>query len=206
MKLYKRNSYSNIYEIGGGKYQAKLGGDACNVPTDASGKLKPLENEPTIITTDPRIGIIIPRAGLGQVGYHDKASNTYGAILKLFTGESLIRRIKGFPAGDPVINKDKRYIQWNAGQSWVREYVTEKHAKQVIKQAAGQPFTEIYKLNGLTPRKVGDQIDFLRDGVKVFHIERPYYVNKDGEWLGYVPITWEKVGEDYELSYPTPDP
>ena len=188
MKLYKRNSYSNIYEIGGGKFQGVLGG-VPNVAADVHGNLEPLENEPTIITTDPRIGIIIPRAGLGQVGYHDKASNTYGAILKLFTGESLIRRIKGFPAGDPIINKDKRYIQWNAGQSWVREYVTEKHAKQVIKQAAGQAFTEIYTLNGLVPRKVGDQIDFLRDGVKVFSIQRPYYINTDQEFLGYVPIT-----------------
>lgn len=197
----KRTPYSNTYYLREGKRRTVLGG-VPNVLNDR-GLYVPLDNELKVITTHPLAGYVV-KQGPFWIGFHDKVHNKYASAVTLRTGESMIVTAINDVACTPTII-DKRTIQWKyPNGSWIREYATEKEIKEVIHQKAGQTIKFKYRLTGLTVKKVGNQIDFYRGDKKAFSILRPYYCTQDGEFISYVPVSWQKVGNDWEVTYPAP--
>lgn len=201
MNLIKRFPYANIY--GDDRKQRAVLGGIPNVPIDTKGTLEPLDNEVEIITTNPFAKYVIKR-GPFSIGFHDKINNKYGVAIRLRTGETLIKRAIGDSACTPTVI-DNRTLQWKyANGSWIREYATEKKVKEIIFQKAGQVIKFKYTVNGFTIKKIGQQIEFYKGNRLAFVLQRPYYCTKDGEFISYVPISWQKIGDDWEITYPAP--
>jgi len=197
----KRTAYSNTYYLRGGKRRTVLGG-VPNVPYDDHGNLAPLDNE-VVITTNPIAKYVIKR-GPFLIGFHDRQNNKYGVAIKLRTGETLIKRAIGDPVCTPTVI-DKRTLQWQyANGSWIREYATEKKIKEVIFQKKGQVIKFRYTINGFTVKKVNKQIEFYKGNRLAFTIHCPYYCTKEGEFISYVSVSWQKVGNDWVVTYPAP--
>jgi len=201
MKLLKRFSYANVY--GDERKQKAVLGGVPNVPINTKGSFAPLDNELEVITTHPLAGYAV-KQGPFWIGFHDKVNNKYASAVKLRTGESMIVTAIGDVACTPTII-DKRTIQWlYPNGSWIREYATEKEIKEYIFQKAGQQIKFKYTLTGLTVTKDNDHVDIYRGTQKAFSIQRPYYCTVDGEFISYVPVSWQKVGDNWEVTYPAP--
>jgi len=194
-----------MYHLQGRQFRSVLGGIP-NVPIDAKGTLEPLDNKVEIITTHPFAKYVLKR-GPFSIGFHDKINNKYGSAIKLRTGETLIKRAVGDPVCSPTVI-DGRILQWKYGNgSWIREYVTEKHIKEILFQKAGQVVKFRYTLNGLTAKKTGNKFEIYRGDKKAFSIQRSYYfklTNGIQTFVSYVPAIWEKVGNDWVVTYPAP--
>ena len=200
--LIKRFPYSNLYTAENGRFRGVFGG-VPNVPVNKHGKLEPLDNR-IVVSSDAAVRYKIVR-GPVSIGFHRNSTNKYLVGLKARTGEKLVKTLMNDVASTPTIS-DERYIQWDyPGGSWIREYVTEKEVKEVMKQKAGQAVKFRYDLSGLTPKIKNKSVVLYRDNGKVAGtIQRPHYINAAGEFQGYFDITWQKVSDHYELSYPIP--
>lgn len=205
LNLAKRYRSANIYDVGGGKFRAALGGANCNVPCDIHGNLAPLDNRLEIVTSHPVVAYLI-KQGPFEIGFHNKSTNKYMSALRLYTGETLIKTAVGDVECTPLI-EDNRTIKWlYPNGSWIKEYATEKRIKETMFQKSGQVVKFRYKLNGLTVQKNGAYFDLYRGSKKAFSIQRPYYLtSENGNFDQYINISWEKDGDDWIVTYPAPN-
>ena len=189
-------------DLGGGRHQLRMGG-APNFP-DSSGELKPFNGELKVITSHPVVKYVIKHGPL-FVGFHNKPTGKYLSVVKLKSGESLIKTVVGSPSVEPtVINKN--VLQWKyANNSWVREYVTPEAVKEVVFQKAGQVIQFKYALDGLTAKNEGAAFGIYKSDKLVFSIQKPYYCTQGLDFISWVPITWEKIADAWVVTYPAPE-
>lgn len=207
MELLKRRPSSNLYNTGlfdtNGQpiYRSVLGG-VPNVP-DESNNLTPFDNELKIITSHPTVKYVI-KQGAFFVGFHNKLTDKFLSVVKLRSGETLTKTIVNDPGCVPTVIK-KHTLQWKYGNgSWVREYATERQVKEVIFQKAGQVIKFKYKLTGFTAKNDGDYFGIYKGNRLAFKIMKPYYCDADGEFVEWVPIEWEKISDNWIVTYPAP--
>jgi len=204
MELIRRKPYSNTYRISGQIHQTVLGGIP-NVPRDLSGNLVPFDNDLYVVPDHPRVRYLL-RQGPFSIGFHDNVANKFGVGLQLYTGERLTKRLVGDPVCQPEINKSKRFIQWSyANGAWIREYALEKAIKEVVRQKAGMPITFEYSLYGLSPKRVGNTIEFWRpNGKLAFAMRRPHRINAQGQFVEWQPIEFQNLDGKWRVTYPAP--
>jgi len=182
-------------------YRSVIGGIP-NVKNE-NNILVPFDNELKIITSHPVVGYVI-KQGPFFIGFHNKNNNKYLSVIKLKSGESLVKTALGDPECTPTV-KNKYTLEWKYGNgSWVREYATEKQVKEVMFQKAGQIIRFKYKLDGFTAKNDGEYFGIYKGDKLAFKIEKPYYCETDGEFISWVPISWKKISDDWVVTYPAP--
>jgi hypothetical protein len=199
--VVKKNQNSNLYSMYDNKMKAVFGG----IPNvkDRNDEYVPFDNDLKIITSHPVVKYVI-KQGSFFIGFHNKNTERYISVVKLKTGESLVKTIIGVSAPIPtVINKHTLHWEYANG-SWIRECATERQIKETMFQKAGQVVQFKYKLVGFTARKVGNKIKVMLGAKVAFSISRPYYMTQDEKFLSWVPIKWEKVDGNWVVTYPAP--
>lgn len=207
MELIARKSTSNLYNTGLFNiekqpiYRSIIG--VSNVLND-NGDMVPFDNEPEIITSHPIVKYVL-KQGPFFIGFHNKITNKYLSVVKLRTGESLVITAVDDPECTPTV-KNKYTLQWKYGNgSWIRQYATERQIKEVIFQKSGQKIEFKYNLTGLTAKNKEKYFGIYKGNKLAFKIEKPYYITTDGDFISYVPIIWNKIGNDWIVTYPAPD-
>lgn len=201
ISLHKRLLNGNIYHVEKNRFKGVVGG----IPNvlDNVGVLVPFDNELKIVTTHPIVKYVLKQGGF-FVGFHNKINNKYLSVIKLHSGESLIKTIVNDVPCTPIV-KNKHTLQWlYPNGAWIEEYATERKIKEVMLQKAGQQIKFKYALSGFTVEKVDNKINVLKGNKIAFSIQRPYYMTSEGDFVSWVPVAWEKIGDDWVVTYPAP--
>jgi len=197
MKLYKRTEYSNIYEIGGGKFQASLGG----VPNILSkGNLVPMENN--LVDTGEPGCVWKPKRAPGNVKFQNRGTNKYLTQVETDAGEKISVTMPAMPSATPIIQPDGITIKWTfPNGNTVTKAVTEKGVKETVFQKAGEIVKFKYATDGLDVVKKTGCLEFnsKATGKVVFKTETPY----DMATGQTVPVTINKTGNTWSITYPT---
>jgi len=204
MEIVKRYPNVNIYDIGKGQMRSVIGGIP-NTPCDIHGNLAPLDNRVKVDLSHPIVKYLI-RQGPFEIGFHNKNNNKYLVGLQLRTGERLVKTLVGDIACTPTVRPNQRTMRWTYPNGcWIEEYATESQIKEMVFQKAGVQIRFKYNLTGLTGHNgVGEWKFKNANGKIVFKIQKPYYCTEGGEFLSWVPVSWEKIEDDYIVTYPAP--
>jgi hypothetical protein len=201
---------SDIYVIPNtsNRFLHYTGGAHTNIK-DQSGILKRFDPSLKIITGDHPLKDYckyLCTQGPAYYGFHDLRDGKYGVLLQLYSGERIIKKIQ---TANPVVTPTliSGGIEWRyANGSYIREYSTPKGIKEVMFQKAGQNFTIRYTLTGFTPSVVNGQVLFTPANLdNTVYVEKPFYMDSEGEFLSYVNITIQNQGNGvYDITYPAP--
>jgi len=196
MKLCKRTEYSNIYEIGGGKFKGVLGG----VPNILSkGNLVPIENN--LVDTGEPGCVWKPKRAPGNVKFQNRGTNKYLTQVETDAGEKIFVTMPAMPSATPNIQPDGVTIKWTfPNGNTVTKAVTEKGVKETVFQKAGGIVKFKYATEELDVVKKTGYLEFnsKTTGKLVFKTEAPYDVSTGQT----IPVTINKTGNTWSITYP----